>query len=80
MSNNKNINKMRKGDTFTITHSDGKVINETVYKVETEREKKEVNRYHHRLINVVIDTYYEVKRNTYIICESGAVYEPHEIN
>ncbi len=71
---------MNIGDAFKVTHSDGKVINETICRIKTERETKQVNRYHHRFTNRIIDTYYEVKRTTFIICESGAVYEPHEIN
>ena len=36
---------MKKGDTFTVKHSDGKVVKETVAKIETERFKEKVNRY-----------------------------------
>jgi pantothenate kinase len=71
---------MTKGQTFTVTHSDGLVVTETVSEVKTEREEVKVNRYHHHFINRIIDTYYEVKRTTLVICESAAVYDVKEIN
>ena len=70
---------MKIGDTFTITHSDGLVVKETVSKIETIREEKKVNRYHHRMINKIIDTYFEVSKTTLIICDSAAVYDLKEI-
>jgi hypothetical protein len=69
---------MKKGDTFTVKHSDGKLVTETVAKIETERFKEKVNRYHH-ITNNIIETYYQVTRTTYVICESAAVYDIKEI-
>ena len=71
-------NKMNKGDKFQITHCDGVLINEVVSHISIERELKEVNVYHHHK-NTIINTYNEVKRYVFIVCESGAVYEPNEI-
>tara|TARA_R110000782_G_scaffold246758_1_gene333448 strand:+ start:129 stop:341 length:213 start_codon:yes stop_codon:yes gene_type:complete len=70
---------MKKGDTFKITHSDGAVITEKVAKIENVREEKKVDRYHHRMINKIIDTYYEVSKYTLVLCESGASYDLKEI-
>tara|TARA_R110000737_G_scaffold285311_1_gene291850 strand:+ start:258 stop:509 length:252 start_codon:yes stop_codon:yes gene_type:complete len=71
-------NKMNKGDKLQITHCDGLVINEVVSHISIEREEKEVNVYHHYK-NTIIHTYNEVKRYVFVVCESGAVYEPSEI-
>ena len=71
---------MKVGQTFTVKHSDGLIVNEVVSKIETSREKKEVNKYHHIMINKIIDTYYEVTRTTLVICESAAVYDLKELN
>lgn len=70
--------KLNKGDKFKVSHSDGVLVNETVSHVSIERETKEVNVYHHYK-NTIISTYNEVKRYVFIVCESGAVYEPNEV-
>ena len=70
--------KMNKGDKFQVTHCDGVVVNEVVSHISIERETKEVNVYHHYK-NTIIRTYNEVKRYVFVVCESGAVYEPNEI-
>lgn len=71
-------NKMKKGDKFQVTHCDGLLVNEVVSHISIERETKEVNVYHHYK-NTIIRTYNEVKRYVFVVCESGAVYEPNEI-
>jgi len=71
-------NKMNKGDKFQVEHCDGVVVDEVVSHISIERETKEVNVYHHYK-NTIIRTYNEVKRYVFVVCESGAVYEPNEI-
>ena len=71
-------NKINKGYKFQVTHCDGVVVNEVVSRISIERETKEVNVYHHYK-NTIIRTYNEVKRYVFVVCESGAVYEPNEI-
>ena len=71
-------NKINKGDKFQVTHCDGAIVNEVVSHISIERETKEVNVYHHYK-NTIIRTYNEVKRYVFVVCESGAVYEPNEI-
>ncbi len=71
-------NKMNKGDKFQVAHCDGVVVDEVVSRISIERETKEVNVYHHYK-NTIIRTYNEVKKYVFVVCESGAVYEPSEI-
>ena len=63
---------------FVVVVIDVVVVNEVVSHISIEREAKEVNVYHHYK-NKIIRTYNEVKRYVFVVCESGAVYEPNEI-
>lgn len=69
-----------KGSTFTIAHTDGVVINETVSHVITERIETTINQTKTNYPHNIYHTYIEVRNEVMVVCESGAVYEPYEIN
>ena len=71
--------KLNIGDMFQITHCDGVVVNEVVSHISIEREVEKVNVRHHYK-NTIATTYNKVTEYTFVVCQSGAVYEPHEIS
>ena len=70
--------KLKKGHKFSITHCDGVVVNEVVSHIKIEREENEHHTYH-PTTNSIHHTCTLVKHYVFVVCESGAVYEPNEI-
>jgi hypothetical protein len=68
---------LKKGDEITVEHIDGATLIEKVDKVKIDR--VETPKHIYGPGGIIHQTYKEVSYDIFIICESCAIYEPHEI-